>query len=163
MLKSMRRQRLGHWSAALALAVLVGACAQQSKGVTSSAALPQGEAASAPEIASLPSLESPEVPATLPPGIGGSANLVGLDQDAISRLFGTPALRRQEGSAEVWQYLARDCVMDAYLYAKAGGAGLHEVTYVEFREAGFGVIAEGAARERCYAHVLSEGQRNASR
>jgi len=124
---------------------------------------PPDEVISAPEIASLPSLESPEAPATLPPGVGGSANLVGLDQAAIMRLVGTPALRRQEGRAEVWQYLAHDCVMDAYLYATSDGAELQEVAYVEFRETSFGVIAEGAARERCYAHVLSAGQRNASR
>ncbi|PWR22511.1 hypothetical protein [Zavarzinia aquatilis] len=50
---------------------------------------------------------APELPA------GG---LVGLTGPELPLLLGTPALRRSEPPAEIWQYSARDCLLHVFLY-----------------------------------------------
>lgn len=48
---------------------------------------------------------------TLPPG-----GLVGLTGPELPLLLGTPAMRRSEPPAEIWQYAARDCLLYVFLY-----------------------------------------------
>lgn len=47
----------------------------------------------------------------LPPG-----GLVGLTGPELPLLLGTPAMRRSEPPAEIWQYAARDCLLYVFLY-----------------------------------------------
>ncbi|EPY03161.1 hypothetical protein [Magnetospirillum fulvum] len=42
--------------------------------------------------------------------------LKGLSKADIERRFGTPALRRSEATAEIWQYRTRTCSLDVFLY-----------------------------------------------
>ncbi len=44
-------------------------------------------------------------------------NVIGRNAAALTALFGQPALDVQEGSARKLQFLAEQCVLDAYLYA----------------------------------------------
>lgn len=70
-----------------ALLVLIAACAEPSAG---------RRRAAAPD---------------LPPG-----GLVGLTGPELPLLLGTPAMRRSEPPAEIWQYAARDCLLYIFLY-----------------------------------------------
>ena len=47
--------------------------------------------------------------------------------------FGNPALQVREGAGLKLQFRSRLCVLDAYLYPPATGAGAQRVTYVETR------------------------------
>ena len=47
----------------------------------------------------------------LPPG-----GLIGLTGPELPLFLGTPALRRSEPPAEIWQYAARDCLLYVFLY-----------------------------------------------
>ncbi|MFP6774286.1 MAG: hypothetical protein VCE74_18440 [Alphaproteobacteria bacterium] len=79
---------------------------------------------------------TPVVPPTpAPPATPAmkSRQLVGLDRGGLNSLLGKPTLLRQEASAEVWQYVAPDCVLHVFLY-RDGGAGLNDpyrVVYVD--------------------------------
>jgi hypothetical protein len=57
-----------------------------------------------------------------------TAELVGLDSTAIERRLGSPALRRRDAPAELWQYRSPLCVMDLFLYSEGGN---FRVTHVE--------------------------------
>lgn len=149
--------------AAFVMLAAMSACAQQATVSPPKAEQAKAADTNPPAIASLPSLDAPGATGEAAPAIGPSAELVGIDREEMQRLFGPPALRRQEGRAEVWQYSARDCVMDAFLYAPAEGANVQQVAYVEFRESGLGVLPEGTDRERCYAEVLVERQQKTTR
>jgi hypothetical protein len=78
---------------------------------------------------------------------GDPEELVGLDHTAVRRVLGDPARVRNEMSAQVWQYVTGDCVVDLYLYAAAGGM---KVTYVEARSH----TAESAPTGRCLKSLL---------
>jgi hypothetical protein len=57
-----------------------------------------------------------------------TSELVGLDSAAIEQRLGTPALRRRDAPAELWQYRSPLCVMDLFLYSENGS---FKVTHVE--------------------------------
>ena len=78
---------------------------------------------------------------------GDPAELVGLDYTALRRVLGKPAQVRHELSAQVWQYVTGDCVVDLYLYNQDGGL---KVTYVEARSR----TAESAPTGRCLKSLL---------
>jgi len=42
--------------------------------------------------------------------------LKGLTKTEIERRFGSPAFRRSEANAEIWQYRTRTCSLDVFLY-----------------------------------------------
>ena len=44
--------------------------------------------------------------------------LIGLDQDAIQRLLGTPSFMRKDLPAQLWRYAGGGCVLDIFLYGK---------------------------------------------
>ena len=46
-----------------------------------------------------------------PPG-----NLLGLDEASLKHWFGSPSFIRRDYPAEVWQYRAKACVLELYLY-----------------------------------------------
>ncbi|MGH7735162.1 MAG: hypothetical protein ACREOE_16110 [Gemmatimonadales bacterium] len=93
-------------------------------------------------------------PAT-PPG-----DLLGLDETALKHWFGTPSFVRRDYPAEVWQYRAKACILELYLYpaddhmavthaeARSGGA-----QSVEVDDAGIGpCISALAEAKRKSAH-----------
>jgi hypothetical protein len=42
--------------------------------------------------------------------------LLGLDEATLKRWFGAPSFIRHDYPAEVWQYRAKACVLELYLY-----------------------------------------------
>ncbi len=78
---------------------------------------------------------------------GDPQELMGLDTASIADALGTPGQIRKEAPAQVWQYLAGDCVLDLYLY---DDGGVSRVTYLEARSP----KAEPAPAERCVKSVL---------
>lgn len=79
---------------------------------------------------------------------GDPKELLGLDHSALRRALGKPAQVRREFSAQVWQYVTGDCVVDLYLYDDDAGA--LKVTYVEARSRS----AEQKPTARCLKSLL---------
>ncbi|WP_395019347.1 hypothetical protein [Dongia sp.] len=79
---------------------------------------------------------------------GDPKELLGLDHSALRRVLGKPAQVRRELSAQVWQYVTGDCVVDLYLYDDDAGA--LKVTYVEARSRS----AEPSPTSRCLKSLL---------
>lgn len=52
----------------------------------------------------------------------------------LEDLLGTPTLRRQDGTAEMWQYASPDCTLLLFLYP--GKDGAYAVTYLEAEPGG---------------------------
>jgi hypothetical protein len=78
---------------------------------------------------------------------GDPKELLGLDYSSVRRTLGKPAQIRHELSAQVWQYVTGDCVVDLYLYDQEGGL---KVTYVEARSR----TAEQTPTTRCLKSLL---------
>jgi hypothetical protein len=78
---------------------------------------------------------------------GDPKELLGLDNASLRRVLGRPAQLRRELSAQVWQYVTGDCVVDLYLYDLDGGL---RVTYVEARSR----TAEPTPTSRCLKSLL---------
>ena len=88
-----------------------------------------------PALNKLPATTPAVPPTPAPPATPAmkSRQLVGLDRGGLNSLLGKPTLLRQDASAEVWQYVAPDCVLHVFLY-RDGGAGLNDpyrVVYVD--------------------------------
>jgi hypothetical protein len=79
---------------------------------------------------------------------GDPKELLGLDHTALRRTLGKPAQMRDELTAQVWQYVTGDCVVDLYLYDDEQGA--LKVTYVEARSR----TAEPTPTTRCLKSLL---------
>jgi hypothetical protein len=79
---------------------------------------------------------------------GDPKELLGLDHAALRRTLGKPAQLRHELTAQVWQYVTGDCVVDLYLYDDDSGA--LKVTYVEARSR----TAEPTPTSRCLKSLL---------
>jgi hypothetical protein len=79
---------------------------------------------------------------------GDPQELIGLDHTALRRVLGKPAQTRNEMTAQVWQYVTGDCVVDLYLYDDESGA--LKVTYVEARSR----TAEPTPTARCLKSLL---------
>jgi hypothetical protein len=79
---------------------------------------------------------------------GDPEELLGLDHTALRRVLGRPAQVRNEVTAQVWQYVTGDCVVDLYLYDDDSGA--LKVTYVEARSR----TAEQTPTSRCLKSLL---------
>ena len=116
----------------------------QTAAVPPAAAAPEkAAAASAKPVApptnpaSVPVAESATQPpaqsASLPrpaPALRNTSELVGLDSTTVEQRLGTPALRRRDAPAELWQYRSPLCVMDLFLYSDGRS---FKVTHVELR------------------------------
>ena len=76
---------------------------------------------------------SPQPPAPGPAqttALGDPAGIIGTDAGSLQRLLGPPRLVRRDAPAELWQYRARDCVVDLFFYQEKDGLRL---LYVEAR------------------------------
>lgn len=107
---------------ATALALLAGCAAPppESPPATAAPAVAPSPApvVSAPEVKSAPEPAAQPValPAAPPPRRIAAVDLVGLERERLSDLFGAPALRRRETPAEVWQYGNGRCALFVFLY-----------------------------------------------
>jgi hypothetical protein len=114
----------------------------------------QSQSADAPLPKQTPLATTPAVAhgdAIMPAAIrltGDPKELLGLDHAALRRVLGRPAQVRHEVSAQVWQYVTGDCVVDLYLYNDDSGA--LKVTYVEARSRS----AEQTPTSRCLKSLL---------
>jgi hypothetical protein len=140
---------------AVSASLLLAACqVPQAARVAAPAPIENAEAAGsalAPKPALLAATPAVAHGATIAPTArlsGDPEELIGLDNSAIRRVLGTPAQVRHEFTAQVWQYVTGDCVVDLYLYNKDGG-GL-KVTYVEARSRS----AEPTPTDRCLKSLL---------
>jgi hypothetical protein len=128
-------------------------------GASNSAAPVQSEPAEAQQPDTLPKqtplVATPAVAhgdAIMPTAIrltGDPKELVGLDHTALRRALGRPAQVRNEVTAQVWQYVTGDCVVDLYLYDN-DETGALKVTYVEARSRS----AEQTPTSRCLKSLL---------
>lgn len=74
-----------------------------------------GEPKTGEETAALP------LPAVPPGPMDEPARLKGLEGRQVKSVLGAPSFRRREAPAEIWQYRARTCTLDLFLYDEAGG------------------------------------------
>lgn len=73
---------------------------------------------------------APVSSAVVPPQRGG---LIGLDANELAARFGRPRLQVREGVGTKLQFASTTCVLDAYLYPPASGAGIARVSHVDTR------------------------------
>jgi hypothetical protein len=73
-----------------------------------------------------------------------------LNRSDLSNILGAPVVIRQEHVARIWQYRSRSCVVDLFLYPKAGDEA-HEVIHIEARAWPRGVSISAAY---CLAELL---------
>jgi len=77
-------------------------------------------------------------------------SLLGVAPLALSSRLGTPAFKRAEPDAEVWQYSGRDCVLFVYFYKTPGGD--LAATYVDARK----TLGGPADTTACLAEVVAQ-------
>jgi len=155
-------------AAATLAALLLAACQAPQQELRLAAS--EDVAAPAPSAVESPQAESPE-PHTLPkqtplattPAVaraetviptalhltGDPDELLGLDHATLRRTLGKPTQVRREWTAQVWQYMTGDCVVDLYLYDDEDTGAL-KVTYVEARSR----AAEQTPTTRCLKSLL---------
>ena len=79
---------------------------------------------------------TPQTTAVKPPPRNAAINddpkqLYGFDSHRVTDLLGAASFVRRDGPAEVWQYRAKACVLDVYLYKEAGAL---TVAHVDLRK-----------------------------
>ncbi|MFN2472304.1 MAG: hypothetical protein ABR588_00050 [Sphingomicrobium sp.] len=89
------------------------------------------------------------------PAVGAHrhGHLVGLGTHELHELFGPPTLQVREGPGLKLQYRGHGCVLDAYLYPPADGAGIERVTHVDAR------LASGADTDSADCEAAIESAR----
>ena len=130
-------------------------------------ATPQGQLASIGGLGltraeTFPHLElpvtSPEAPAqTVRRHVPDLQNLLGMDRDGLRALLGKPTLRRSEPPAEVWQYIAAQCVLHVYFYGDAANSRylVAHVDAVPRDRQGVGNTRSGVPfQQDCFGRVL---------
>ncbi len=76
------------------------------------------------------------------------SQLLGLSSSAIKRALGAPGFVRKDSGVEIWQYRARDCILDLFLYKEKTGM---KVTYSELR----GPFLDSAGQLSCFRAILA--------
>ena len=76
---------------------------------------------------------APQLPAVVTPSQHVHSAVIGMTASELVAHLGTPALQVREGSGLKMQFRSRYCVLDAYLYPPASGAGLTRVTHSDAR------------------------------
>ncbi len=95
-----------------------------------------------------PASASASRPAPVKPGSKAPANpeeLVGLDEDGVRKLLGSPANTRNDGAARILTYRTSRCALDVILFFDVNAGNLRVLSYQ---------LDEGRARpavdKRCY-------------
>ena len=70
--------------------------------------------------------------------------LIGLDQPAATRLFGTAAERSEEAPATIWRYKTANCELDLFFYLDLRSGRMRTLHYA-FK----GDAADSAHRQSC--------------
>ena len=70
--------------------------------------------------------------------------LIGLDQPAATRLFGTAAERSEEPPATIWRYKTANCELDLFFYLDLRSGRMRTLHYA-FR----GDATDSARRQNC--------------
>ena len=97
-----------------------------------------------------PGLARQEPPA---PRRADPSELLGLAAGAVTKRLGIPDFAWRESMAELWQYRARLCVFDLFLYRDEGG--VLRVRHLEARASEDAGAQPGPGR--CLAEVLDKG------
>ena len=96
----------------------------------------------------VPALIEPEVPAAAPSPTAVASpqvqELIGLDQSAATRLFGTAAERSEEPPATIWRYKTANCELDLFFYLDLRSGRMRTLHYT-FR----GDATDSARRQNC--------------
>lgn len=66
----------------------------------------------------------------VPPPLPDPEKLMGLGEEAVSKLLGAPAFTRQDTPARIWQYHIDACILDLFLYQQSSG---YRVAHYEIR------------------------------
>ena len=82
--------------------------------------------------------------ATLPP----PEMLIGADRETVADRLGKPEFLMRAQASEIWQYRAKGCVLDVYLYEDKGDM---RVVYMEARDLAGSELATGTCMEAVYA------------
>lgn len=125
-----------HFAIFVAVSAALAACAPQQRA--------------APVAAAGPSPQITSVPRTYP-----ADKLVGMDEQNLGRLLGSPGLLRSDGPAEIWQFVDETCILDVFLY-RSGGRFV--VDYVEARPAREDGGSTAADVQACLDAILTDRQ-----
>ena len=79
-------------------------------------------------------------------------DLIGMSASELVARLGTPRLQIREGDGTKLQFAAPDCVLDAFLYPPAGGAGLARATHIDTRN------RDGRSVDQAGCLAMIEGQ-----
>jgi hypothetical protein len=79
--------------------------------------------------------------------------LLGLTAQELVGHLGNPALQVREGTSLKLQFRSPRCVLDAYLYPPANGAGTLKVSYIDTRTS-TGVSTDQAACIAAFEHPI---------
>jgi hypothetical protein len=149
MIESARGIRI----AAFAVAALGLAGCAQSGGVRHVAAAPAGSgtpAAFASPATLVAGVAAPIIPSRPRIALADVAALINLtDRDLMARL-GRPDFRREEASAQIWQYRGTSCVLDVFLYEDGN---VLRVVHATTR----GRSETGSDSDRCVPELIAAG------
>ena len=80
-----------------------------------------------------PGAEAVATPGAAPPpaepGVVDAQHLVGLSQADATKMFGSPAERKDVPPAQVWTYRSETCDLKLYFYPEVGGSAFRALTY----------------------------------
>jgi hypothetical protein len=150
-LSSMRLLRICCFSA-LVVSVL-SACLQSKTDPTVPVSATETSTGSVepPQTASLPPQSLPPKSQPLPT----LHDLIGLDRDQITALFGTPHFRRQDKPADLWQYRNKKCALDLFLYRIRDGV-LYKVTHAEVRTLNGAKVTKTTCFKKLIKHHIDQ-------
>jgi hypothetical protein len=99
-------------------------------------------------------MTEPSLAERLPGPAGASPpqarELIGLDQPAATRLFGTAAERTEEPPATVWRYKTATCELDLFFYLDLRSGRMRTLHYA-FKGDG----ADSAGRQNCLRDLVA--------
>ena len=72
-------------------------------------------------------------PTPAPTGPHQHNSVIGMTANELVQHFGTPRIQVRDGDGTKFQWIADNCVLDAYIYPPESGQGVPRVTYAEAR------------------------------
>ena len=97
-----------------------------------------------------PPAPTPVKPAA--PIVRERGDLIGLTAEELVQRFGRPSFQVREGAGLKLQFASGSCVLDAYLYPPAGGAGVDRVAHVDTRRPSGDDMAQAICLSALAAH-----------
>ena len=102
--------------------ILLAACAQSPQGMSPTVQAPAAVSPTAtqkPADVTSPVPQQPAAPAQVK--ISEPARLKGLTPLQVREVLGQPGFQRRDAPAEIWQYRARGCILDLFIYDLGNG------------------------------------------